>query len=98
MSFRAGDRCATVVSSGCSGDSSGNVFIADWGNNRIRKVSLDGIINTIAGDGVQDYSGDGGLATRAALSGPYALAVDGAGYVYVADTGNNGCSQPILSG
>ena len=70
-------------------DSAGNVFIADWGNNRIRKVSPDGIIRTIAGHGIQGYSGDGGPAARASLSGPVALAVDGAGNVYVVDAANN---------
>ena len=70
-------------------DGAGNVYIADWGNDRVRKVSIDGIITTIAGNGIQGYSGDGGPATRASLSGPSALAIDGAGNVYVADSGNN---------
>jgi sugar lactone lactonase YvrE len=69
-------------------DGAGNLYIADWGNNRIRKVSSDGIITTIAGDGTLGYSGDGGLGTKASLSGPSALAVDSAGNVYVADQGN----------
>jgi hypothetical protein len=69
-------------------DGAGNVYIADWGNNRIRKVSNEGIITTIAGDGTLGYSGDGCLGTRASLSGPSALAVDNAGNVYVADQGN----------
>jgi sugar lactone lactonase YvrE len=69
-------------------DGAGNVYIADSGNNRIRKVSPDGIIRTIAGNGAQTYSGDGGPAIRASLS-TRALAVDSAGNVYVADTENN---------
>jgi sugar lactone lactonase YvrE len=69
-------------------DGAGNIYIADYKNNRIRKVSPDGIIRTIAGNGVQGYSGDGGPATRASLSGPTALAVDNTGDVYVADQGN----------
>ena len=70
-------------------DGKGNLFIVDYGNNRIRRVSTDGIITTIAGDGEQGYAGDGGAGIRASLSAPTAIAVDSAGYVYVADSGNN---------
>jgi NHL repeat len=70
-------------------DSAGNIYIADWGNNRIRKVSPDGIITTIAGNGIQGYSGDSGLASSASFWGPTALAVDGGVNIYVADPGNN---------
>jgi len=70
-------------------DSAGNVFIADGSNNRIRKISPDGIITTVAGNGAPGYSGDDGPATRASISNPFALAVDSAGNVYVADSGNN---------
>ena len=52
-------------------DASGNIFIADYGNNRIRKVNAsDGKINTVAGNGNLNYSGDGGLATSASLNSP----------------------------
>ena len=70
-------------------DSAGNIFIADSGNNRIREVSPDGIIKTVAGNGTQGYDGDGGVATRASISNPFALALDGAGNVYIADSANN---------
>jgi sugar lactone lactonase YvrE len=70
-------------------DSTGNLFIADTYSNRIRKVSPDGNITTIAGNGSFGYTGDGGPATSAALSGPTGVAVDGAGNIYVADNGNN---------
>ena len=70
-------------------DSSGNLFIADSGNNRIRKVTQEGAISTVAGNGVHGYSGDGGPATGADLAGPSDVAVDAAGNLYIADSGNN---------
>jgi len=69
-------------------DNSGNLYIADTGNNRIRKVS-GGIITTIAGNGLQGFSGDGGDGTNAELFNPSGVAVDSAGNVYIADTANN---------
>jgi uncharacterized protein (TIGR03437 family) len=70
-------------------DSAGNLYIADSGNNRIRKVAPDGVITTIAGSGVAGYEGDGGPALLAQLDNPRDLAVDGAGNVYIADFGND---------
>jgi Tol biopolymer transport system component len=67
----------------------GNVFIADTHNNVIRKVSPSGIITTVAGDGSADYTGDGGPATAAALNRPTGVAVDAAGNLYIADSGND---------
>jgi hypothetical protein len=58
----------------------GNIYIADSGNNRIRKVTVSaGIINTIAGTGTGSYSGDNGQATNAALNSPRGVALDSAG-------------------
>ena len=58
----------------------GNVYIADYGNSRVRKVTVStGIITTVAGTGTSSYSGDNGQATSAALKGPYGVAVDSAG-------------------
>ena len=74
---------------GIAFDSAGNLYIADLGNNRIRKIASNGIISTIAGNGLQGYSGDGGLATNAELNRPNSLSVDSAGNVFVADTQNN---------
>ncbi len=69
-------------------DGTGNLYIADRANDRIRKVSPSGMITTVAGTGVEGFSGDGGPATAAALFLPEGVAVDAAGNLYVADTGN----------
>lgn len=73
--------------SGIAFDSSGNLYIADTYNHVIREVS-GGTINTIAGTGAAGFTGDGGPATSAELNGPMGIAVDAAGNVYIADTGN----------
>jgi Concanavalin A-like lectin/glucanases superfamily/Immunoglobulin domain/Regulator of chromosome condensation (RCC1) repeat len=70
-------------------DASGNLFIADWGNNVIRKVATNGIITAVAGTGTAGYSGDGGLALNATLKGPNGIAVDAFGNLFIADTDNN---------
>lgn len=70
-------------------DTSGNVFIADTFNSVIRVVTPKGIINTIAGNGLPGFLGDGGPATQAALYFPRALTVDPAGNIYVGDSFNN---------
>ena len=66
-------------------DSSGNLYLADFGNHRIRKVDTSGIITTVAGTGVAGFSGDGGPATEAQLNGPTGLAFDHSGNIYIAD-------------
>lgn len=63
-------------------DSAGALYIADRDNNRIRKITPDGIINTIAGNGAKGHKGDGGPALQAAIDAPTGVAVDGAGNVY----------------
>lgn len=72
---------------GVAVDASGNLYIADTNNQRVREVS-GGTIQTIAGTGAAGFSGDGGAATAAQLDRPTALAVDGQGNLYIADTGN----------
>ncbi|MBZ5672989.1 MAG: IPT/TIG domain-containing protein [Acidobacteriia bacterium] len=68
---------------------SGNLYIADWLNSRIRVVTPDGNIYTAAGNGQYDYNGDGGPATSAALKFPWGVAVDASGKVYFADDENS---------
>jgi uncharacterized protein (TIGR03437 family) len=69
-------------------DPSGNLYISDYGNNVIRKVS-EGIISTVAGNGIAGFSGDGGPAVSASLNGPSGIALDAAGNLYIADFNNN---------
>ncbi|MGL5004235.1 MAG: hypothetical protein ACRDAM_14955, partial [Casimicrobium sp.] len=70
-------------------DRFGNVFVADSFNHRIRKIALDGKISTIAGTGVQGFSGDGAEATKAALNYPVHLAFAADGTLLIADNGNH---------
>ncbi|RKN64978.1 hypothetical protein D7231_27210 [Streptomyces klenkii] len=69
-------------------DGAGTLYIADDYNHRVRKVGPDGTITTVAGDGSDGFSGDGGPATAASLHFPHAVAVDGAGNLYIADRYN----------
>lgn len=74
---------------GLAVDASGNVFFADWGNHRVRVIDpATGGIETFAGSGERGYGGDSGPAVEASLDGPFDVAVDSAGRVYVADAGN----------
>jgi sugar lactone lactonase YvrE len=78
--------------SGVAVDGAGNLYIADTDHNRIRMVAAPvatGNISTVAGNGASSYSGDGGPATAATLIAPGGLALDGAGNVFIADSGNN---------
>ena len=74
---------------GLACDSKGNLYIADTGNNEIRRVSADGTITNVAGSNFAGYYGDGGTATHAAVNQPTGVAVDGSGNLYIADSFNN---------
>jgi sugar lactone lactonase YvrE len=75
--------------SGITADGAGNLYIADSAHHRIRKVTAAGIISTIAGNGDPSYTGDNGPADLATLDTPSGITIDGAGNLYIADTGNN---------
>jgi sugar lactone lactonase YvrE len=74
---------------GIAVDAIGNVYITDGSNNRIRKISVNGIITTIAGNGNAGYSGDGGSATSASLNDPAYISIDAFGSLYIADARNH---------
>jgi len=92
---------------GVAVDSAGNVYIADAGNNVIRRVDAgNGDITTVAGDfaadqandGIGAYSGDGGPATSAQLHSPEGVALDSAGDLFIADTANNAIREVTPAG
>jgi uncharacterized protein (TIGR03437 family) len=74
---------------GVAVDATGNVYIAEYGGNRVRVVDSTGAIRTIAGNGLQGFAGDGGVATNAPLNGPTDVKVDAQGNVYIADSLNS---------
>ncbi len=83
---------------GLASDSSGNIYIADYGNYTVRKVTTKGIISTIAGTGAPGYSGDGGPATKALLAQPVAVAVDPAGNIFISDQSNQNIREITTDG
>jgi predicted esterase/sugar lactone lactonase YvrE len=74
---------------GLAVDAAGALYIADTENHRVRKVAADGTITTVAGTGMPGFSGDGGPAIAAELNAPWGLALDTAGNLYIADSGNH---------
>ena len=74
---------------GVAADGTGNIYIADTSNHRVRKVNAAGIITTVAGNGVRGFSGDGGPAAQAQLEEPFGVAADRAGNIYITDTFNH---------
>lgn len=84
---------ALALPRGVSVDGAGNVYVADANNQRIRRVTPQGMITTIAGDGTQGLAGEGGAAIAASLNMPRATTVSVAGLVTIADTGNGRVRQ-----
>lgn len=82
---------------GVAVDASGNLFIAEQTNNRVRKVSPSGTITTVAGNGLPGYSGDGGPATAATIYNVNSVALDSSGSLYIADTLNNRIRKVLAS-
>ncbi|HEV8145301.1 MAG TPA: hypothetical protein VGP79_02920 [Bryobacteraceae bacterium] len=74
---------------GIATDSAGNIYIAETLQMRVRKITPDGTISVVAGNGIQGYTGDGGPAVNASLSYPSSVALDAQGNLYVADTVNS---------
>jgi len=83
---------------GVAVDASGNLYIADWTNNRIRKVDNSGRITTVAGNGTWGFSGDGGSAITAQINDPQSVAVDSIGNLYIGDTGNSRVRKVTVAG
>ncbi len=86
-----GQATAAEISSpqGIFADRFGNIFFTDFFNNRVREINTSGVINTLAGLGVNSYSGDGGPASVAELNAPSGVVTDTLGNVYIADEANN---------
>ncbi|MDE0101949.1 MAG: trypsin-like peptidase domain-containing protein [Bryobacterales bacterium] len=79
-------------------DGAGNLFVADTGNNRVRRIAPDGRIATLMGTGERGRTGDGGPAASATLAIPRGVAASDAGEVYVTDTGNNALRRVAANG
>jgi putative salt-induced outer membrane protein YdiY len=83
---------------GMAVDASGNIYVADGSNNRIREINASGIISTFAGNGIASFSGDGGQATAAELKTPTEITFDATGNAYIADDANNRIRKVNTSG
>lgn len=86
---RAATSAVLVQPQSVAADRAGNIYFADSGDHRVRRISPAGIIDTVAGTGSPGLKGDGGPALKAQLNAPYGIAVDLAGNLYIADLGNS---------
>lgn len=89
---------AEIAASDMAVDGAGNIYICQFNNHVVRKITPSGIITTIAGNGTMGFSGDGGLATAAQLYMPVSLELDNAGNLFVMDVGNNRIRKVNTSG
>ncbi len=100
--YTGNDSAATLAAmfrpTGIVTDAAGNIYFTDNGNYAVRKISLAGIITTVAGTGVSGYSGDGGPATAAQLTAPEGLGIDAFGNLYVPDGGAHCIRKVSVSG
>lgn len=83
---------------GITVDSVGNIYFCDLGNSVVRKINTSGVISTVAGNGIQGFSGNGGPATAAKLYQPTSVAVDNHGNIFFTDDGNNMIRKVDASG
>jgi hypothetical protein len=83
---------------GVTVDTAGNVYVAEYYGQRVRKIAVNGTISTVAGNGTEGFGGDGGPAINALLDGPYRVALDAAGNLYIADSANNRIRKVDTSG
>jgi len=81
---------------GVAFDGAGNMYYSDRDQSLVRKVTAAGVLSTVAGTGTSGYTGDGGAATAAELSAPSGIIVDGAGNIYIADSGNNVIREVVM--
>src|SRR5258708_6505005 len=79
-------------------DARGNLYIAESFENRVRRITRDGMISTVAGTGLAGFSGDGGLATSAQLNRPSGVSADSAGNLYISDSRNYRIRRVSLDG
>src|SRR5260221_8621169 len=83
---------------GVAVDRAGNIFATDFDHHLVVKISPDGILTVVAGNGIAGFSGDGGPGNRASLHTPLAVATDAAGNLYIADSGNQRIRRVTLDG
>jgi uncharacterized protein (TIGR03437 family) len=84
--------------SGLALDGSGNLYMADYGNHTVRKITSSGTISTVAGTGNWGATGDGSAASKATLESPMSLAIDAAGNIYIGDVGSQSIRKVTTDG